>query len=311
MICAYCGEDKKASKEHIISCSVLDLFPECFVTIDEKRKNAYAADPIIKDVCETCNNSRISYIDTYAKELISKYFIKKYKKDDKLDFVYNYTLLQKMLLKYAFNDLRSRKGDISFFTHEILDFLIDKNKNMPLRNITILAGLAVNTSPVPNYMFGNRKIRWGKNPVFLENSIVEHFDWETGEIRLREKNEKQEFKRMNFSYLFRFNSVQFLMICWKSKISESDLINNNIILNTQYPYTILSDKGNEVLFRCTSESTYHNEMLIDVDWGQGIFEDITFCRGTYLAKQQEYLDKIEKLWEKEEKALAEAHPRVK
>jgi hypothetical protein len=32
MRCAYCGNGAKGTREHIISCSVLDLFPECFAT---------------------------------------------------------------------------------------------------------------------------------------------------------------------------------------------------------------------------------------------------------------------------------------
>lgn len=37
---------------------------------------------MVKDVCADCNNNRISYIDSYAKEFIEKYFLVKYKKDD-------------------------------------------------------------------------------------------------------------------------------------------------------------------------------------------------------------------------------------
>lgn len=311
MICAYCGENKKGSKEHIISCSVLNLFPECFATIDNIRKKVYLADPLIKDVCEKCNNERISYIDTYAKEIIFNYFVRKYDKDDKLDFHYNYTLVQKMLLKYAFNDLRSQKEDISFFSENILNFLMNEDRVEPLRNVTVLAGLAVNTSPVPDYMFGNNKIRWGKEPVLLSNSIVVNLDYETGEIRLRDKNPKQEFKKMSFSYVFRFNSVQFLLICWEYDISDDDLNSNNVILQYQYPYQILNSEEKHILSRCTSESTYHHEMLIDVSWGQGIFDDITFMRGTYSDKNQQYSKRIETLWQKEEENLAKSHPRTK
>ncbi|HOJ10732.1 MAG TPA: hypothetical protein PK733_09085 [Clostridiales bacterium] len=28
VICAYCGQEAKGTKEHIISCAILDLFPE-------------------------------------------------------------------------------------------------------------------------------------------------------------------------------------------------------------------------------------------------------------------------------------------
>lgn len=45
MICAYCGEESKCTKEHIISCSILDLFPECFATIDNMRGKVHQGDP--------------------------------------------------------------------------------------------------------------------------------------------------------------------------------------------------------------------------------------------------------------------------
>lgn len=309
MICAYCGQEKRATKEHIISSGILDIFPECYATIDSIRDKVHMGDPIIKDVCAQCNNDRISYIDSYGKKLISDYFVRKYEKDDILDFSYDYTLIQKMLLKYAYNDLRSHKDDISFFTKNILDFLMNRDVIEPLRNITVLAGLAINTSPVHDYIFGNNKIRWGKSPIFLSNSIVEHLDYNTGKISLRDKNPCERFKKMEFSYLFRFNSVQFLLICWKEDISEEDLDINNIVLRFQYPYVILNKQGNHTLSRCTSETTYHTEMLIDVSWGQGIFDDITWMRGTYSDESQQYLKDIETSWRKEEEDLAKRFPR--
>ncbi|AXU76106.1 TPA: hypothetical protein KON86_004137 [Clostridioides difficile] len=304
MVCAYCGQEAKGTREHIISCAILDLFPECFITIDTIRDKVYLGDPVVKDVCAECNNNKISYIDSYAKDVISNYFIQKYEKDDMLDFVYNYTLVQKMLLKYAFNDLRSHKDDTSFFNSNILDFLMNKDIVEPLRNVTILAGLAINTSPIPDFIFGNNKIRWGKDPAFFSNSIIEHLDYNTGEISLRNENPHQEFKKMSFSYVFRFNSVQFLLICWDDNISDEDLEENNVILQYQYPYTILSSEGHHTLSRCTSEVTYQHEMLIDVILGQGIFDEVTFMRGTYSYKNQQYLKEIEIEWQKEEKDLA-------
>ncbi len=309
MICAYCGQEAKGTKEHIISCAILDLFPECCATIDNIRGKVHLGDPMVKDVCADCNNKRISYIDSYAKEMISKYFVQKYEKDDELNFVYDYTLIQKMLLKYAFNDLRSQKGDTSFFTPNMLDFLMNENIVEPLKNVTILAGLAVNTSPAPDFIFGNNKIRWGKSPAFLSNSIIERLNYETGEYSLRSENPRQEFKHMNFSYVFRFNSGQFLLIGWDDDISYDDLKANNIVLQYQYPYTILSSQGHHTLSRCTSETTYHFEMLIDVSWGQGIFDEITWMRGTYSDKSQQYLKEIETRWQKEEEDLAKKFPR--
>ena len=114
MICAYCGKDGKGTKEHIISNGVLKLFPECSLTIDSDRNRIHQGDPMIKDVCANCNNIKLPYIDSYAKNLIEKYFMVKYAEDETLVFDYNYTMIQKMCLKFAFNDLRSRKKDISY-----------------------------------------------------------------------------------------------------------------------------------------------------------------------------------------------------
>ena len=85
-----------------------------------------------------------------------------------------------MLLKYAYNDMRSHKEDCSFFDEEIKQFLMNSNDAIPKANITILCGLAVNVSPVPDAMFGNLKLRWGKNPLFYSNSTIRNINYETG-----------------------------------------------------------------------------------------------------------------------------------
>lgn len=308
MKCAYCGKEAKGSKEHIISNSVLDLFPECFLTIDEERKLVYQADPMIKDVCIDCNN-KISYIDSYAKTFIEKYFIKKYSKDKSLNIAYDYSLIQKICLKYAFNDLRSKRKDTSFFSEEIIGFLLDKNKNEPLRNVTVLAGLAVNTSPIHDYIFGNMKLRWSDSLVFCENSLVMNIDYDTGKITLRENLEIQRFKSIELSYVFRFNSIQLLLLCWDKDISDADLKENKIILEYKYPYSLLDISGYSKISRCTSEITYHNENIIDVTWGQSIMDEISFMIGTFTEEYKKYMSFVEGEWDKVEKNIAEEHPR--
>lgn len=143
----------------------------------------------------------------------------------------------------------------------------------------------------------------------LSNSIIENINYETGEIKHRSENPRQELIKMSFSYVFRFNSVQFLLLCWDSDISDDDLQSNNVILQYQYPYTILNIHGRDHLSRCTSETTYYFEMLIDVSWGKGIFDDITWMRGTYSDESQKYLKEIEDRWKTEEDDLAKKHPR--
>lgn len=309
MICAYCKKNAKATKEHIISKSILDLFPECFATIDEERNVIHENDPMIKDVCSECNNFKLSYIDSYAKLLVEKYCLSEYDKDDILEFDYDYTLLQKVCVKYAFNDLRSRKQDTSFFNQEIIDWLLEENNTETKENITIIAGLAVNTSPAPNFLFQNKKLRWSKNPVFLANSLVKHVDNETGKIEPRESIEKENFHKLALSYLFRFNSIQIIMLCWNNDILDEERESNKDFLAIQYPYQILDMTGHSELSRCTSEITYHLERIIDVNWGQGIIDEISFLRGTFSEMHQQNLKELEQKWKLEEQRMAQQHPR--
>lgn len=308
MICAYCGQDSRPTKEHIISSGVLDLFPECYMTIDDLRKKLYTADPMINDVCAECNNNRISYIDSYAKEFIRHYFISKYEADAKLDIEYDYSMLQKMLLKYAYNDLRARHGNTDFFNTNVRNFLINADNSAPLPNVTIMAGLAVNTSPAPDFMFGNQKIQWSNTPIFLANSIIENINYETGEMKIREPFEREKLPGLILSYIFRFNSGQFILMCWEEH--NPDAKNSQVITRFQYPYIILdASEHTATLSRCTSESTYHHFQLIDVTWGQGILDDVSTMRRMANPKQDQYFKEMTSAWEKEEQKLAEQNKR--
>ncbi|PJI06553.1 MULTISPECIES: hypothetical protein [Clostridium] len=306
MKCAYCGRNAKGTKEHIISCAILDLFPECYITFDDARHAIYEADPMIKDVCADCNNNRISYIDSYAKKIISKYFTKKYSENDTVEIEYDYVMIQKMLLKYAFNDMRSNKEDCSFFDQEILHYLMNICDNLPKENITVLCGLAINVSPITDAMFGNQKLRWCKDPFFYSNSTIRNIDYETGQVFLNENVEKQEFPDLKISYLFRFNSVQFLLMCW-DKNSEK-IEQNNIVLEYQYPYYLMKANDKKaVLPLCTDELNYHKYEHIHVRW-DGLFE-VGLMRKYASGGTYEYKELYEKEWKREEKRIMEKHPR--
>ena len=308
MKCAYCGKEARGTREHIISSAILDLFPECYITFDDARNAIHEADPMVKDVCAECNNNRISYIDSYAKEFISKYFVKKYKEDDVVEIEYDYTLIQKMLLKYAYNDMRSRKEDCSFFDEEILEYLMDINNNVPKDNITVMCGLAVNVSPVPDSMFGNMKLRWCKSPFLYSNSTIRHIDYNTGEVFLNEDIKKEEFPDLRLSYAFRFNSVQLLLFCWDKE--STSIEQNNIVLECQYPFHLLK-KGEKqaILPVCTDELNYHRFDHIHVKW-DGLFE-VGLMRKYASGGKYEYKELCEKEWLEEEKKISKEHPRGK
>ena len=141
------------------------------------------------------------------------------------------------------------------------------------------------------------------------NRWIKATNYNTGHITLREEREIQEFENYALSYVFRFNSLQLLILCWDRDIKEDVLNKNNIILKYQYPYSILDASGNTVLSRCTSEATYHHEQLIDVTWGQGLMDEISYMRGTFSEQSEKYFEEVQKRWDEEERKLAEEHPR--
>ena len=308
MKCAYCGKEAHGTREHIVSCAILDLFPECFMTVDDARNTTYEADPMIKDVCADCNNNKISYIDSYAKTFIGKYFVQNYKEGDIVEVEYDYVMIQKMLLKYAYNDMRSHKKDCSFFDDEILHFLTNENDNSPKKNITVLCGLAINVSPATEAMFGNLKLRWCMNPFLYSNSTIRHINYETGAITLNDDVERENFPDLQVSYLFKFNSVQFLLMCW-DKNSEK-IEQNNIVLECQYPYYLMNEKTNVATIpQCTDEVNFHHFEYVHVKW-DGLFEVgymIKLASGGSYKFKEEY----EKEWIKFEEELKEKHPRKK
>ena len=125
----------------------------------------------------------------------------------------------------------------------------------------------------------------------------------------RDKMEQESFHKCALTYVFRFNSLQLLLLCWEKDISDELLSQNEVVLSAQYPYQILKPTGLTNLTRCTSEATYHYEKLIDVTWGQGLMDEISEMRGTFSEQYQHYLAEVENKWQAEEKILADEHPR--
>lgn len=306
MKCVYCGNETKGTKEHIISCGILDLFPECYLTFDNERGIVHQADPMVKDVCAECNNKRVTYIDSYAKRFVAQYFTKKYSEKDTLEIEYDYVLIQKMLLKYAFNDMRAHRLDCSYFDEEILHFLMNESDNSPKRYISVLCGLAVNVSPVPDAFWGNMKIQWSRNPIFYSDSVIRSIDYETGKFSFNDGTKKETFPDLCISYVFRFNSVQFVLMCWEktsNRIEES-----NVILGNQYPYSLLTHNDPRAsLPICTNEINYHQFEQIHVNW-DGLNE-ISLMRKLACGGKYSHKENFEKEWVKEEQVLRGEHPR--
>ena len=157
-------------------------------------------------------------------------------------------------------------------------------------------------------MFGNLKLRWCKSPILYSNSTIRHINYETGQIYLNDDIKQEEFTDLRVSYVFRFNSVQFILLCWEK--GSDKIEQNKIVLDYQYPYCLLKEESNKaVLPVCTDEFNYHNFEHIHVIW-DGLFE-VGLMRKYASGGRYEYMEEYEKAWEKEEKRIRERHPRKK
>ena len=270
MICAYCEKDKPTSKEHIISQAVLDLFPECDLTYDDVRGKVYKSEPVINDVCEECNNTKLSYIDSYAAEFISRYFLNTYNKNQTLEIKYKYSMLQKLLMKYAYNDLRVRNRDTSYFTKDVMEFILEEEKTILDKKVTILSGLAINTAVMPEFFMGNKKLQWIEKPVFISDSLIERIDYITGRVINRKKVEVLKIDGLQLSYLFKFNSGIFILLCWDD--TSEKYKDYEDIIPLIYPYKVLqpNDNGTAILERCTHAYNFYSINLIDTSVGMDL-----------------------------------------
>lgn len=71
--------------------------------------------------------------------------------------------------------------------------------------------------------------------------------------------------------IIRFGSGLFLVFLWKEDISPEEKEENEHLMESQYPYTIL-DKNNDkpILERVTHAFNYHSYQLVDTSPGMFI-----------------------------------------
>lgn len=101
--CAYCGHQEKLTREHIWPDSIVNKYEHHLDTYNKRTGNFYVGDPKIKDVCEQCNNVKLSILDTYLSDLYDKYFSEPLSPGDSTKIEYDYDLLLRSLLKISYN----------------------------------------------------------------------------------------------------------------------------------------------------------------------------------------------------------------
>jgi len=257
MICAYCNEDRKGTKEHIIPDGILDLFPECDISIREDV--SFKGDFTIKDVCSECNNDKLGALDSYGKQLIAKYFVQEYKRSEKLLFDYDFQILSRWLLKICYNYSRSHKLDIGWFSRNIKYILNGDNTGA---SYSVFAGLSVNTSPAPEYLFGNIKMNICHSPILSDTGFLIPMDAYHQQFRINDNLRPLRFKEAEGTFNIRFGSALFMIFLWKEDVEQKQIDIIRGLFVHQFRHKELNSSNTVTIERCTEAMTCHISNIV-------------------------------------------------
>lgn len=113
--CAYCHGPGPFTREHV--------WPECFLSrigrvaahFSHKSGRVHGADYVVGDVCSNCNNVLLSPLDAYFCAQYDAYFKTARGFDAQVDFEYDGPLLERTILKIAYNSARGAGADLRPF----------------------------------------------------------------------------------------------------------------------------------------------------------------------------------------------------
>jgi hypothetical protein len=112
-ICAYCGEDKRPTREHVFPAFMLRRRTSYRTFVDHSRSGMVVkSPPTVRDVCAECNGGVLSVLDAYVKTLDDQFFGTYVETSDSVGFEYSYEELLRWLLKVCYNDARASNGSV-------------------------------------------------------------------------------------------------------------------------------------------------------------------------------------------------------
>ena len=191
--CAYCGEFRKLTNEHIFPDFFDKIFTKNWVTRQNNLKYIYQSEPKVKDVCAVCNNEILSKLDEYGKNITEKYlknFI-----DRKVEFKYNYDLLLRWILKITYNASRAF-GMTHIEYKEYLPYIMGKSNIT--NEIFMFVGVMKPSKDA------NEKI------IYPNNISVGYLD--LGGVS----------NNIQLNRMFYVKSYMFYLISWENKVDQNE-----------------------------------------------------------------------------------------
>jgi hypothetical protein len=115
--CAYCGQERTLTKEHIWPQSLIRKY-ETLRTFNPRTNKFHSGEPVIKDVCQECNNGQLSILDTCLNELFDKFFGHVVDAGESARFKFNFDKLLRAVLKISYNSSRIALDKNSVLAHK-------------------------------------------------------------------------------------------------------------------------------------------------------------------------------------------------
>ena len=144
-ICAYCKQDKPATREHVIPAFLYALqksLGDKVIGWNEVTEKMVGGEAKVRDVCADCNNGVLSNLDAYGKQVLDRagLLVHNYL-GRSVTLSYEYSMLLRWLLKVSFNSSRT-DGAHSHMFEEFIPFILGKSQSPPRHRVTLLASLA-------------------------------------------------------------------------------------------------------------------------------------------------------------------------
>jgi hypothetical protein len=125
--CAYCNETRRLTREHIIPGFFYEteLSKHSKWFLERHHEKFHRSEIVIKDVCSDCNNGILSVLDNFGKNLLESKLAEPVFADDQQDFVCDFIMLLRWLLKICYNSGRIHNTDIDILK-QYVPFILGK-----------------------------------------------------------------------------------------------------------------------------------------------------------------------------------------
>jgi hypothetical protein len=138
-VCAYCGSRERLTREHLFPAFLQKLMPTYDVNLSSARPGKVTGPTTIRDVCQGCNNERLSALDEYGRGFCIGNVRRFVRPGETGSLKYDYHKLARWIWKVHYNTARADKGRPSLY-RPLVPYILGDDDDAPQPQ-TLLAGV--------------------------------------------------------------------------------------------------------------------------------------------------------------------------